>query len=38
MIGLEMQEIANQMLLEAYVMTTDLPLETLPVFKKKKEC
>jgi hypothetical protein len=36
--GLEMQEIANQMLLEAYARIADLPLETLPAFKKKKEC
>jgi hypothetical protein len=38
MSGLELQEIANQMLLEAYVRIADLPLEELPAFKKKKEC
>ena|SRR5579883_2645923 len=38
MTGLELQEIANQMLLEAYARIADLPLETLPAFKKKKEC
>ena len=37
MIGLEVQEIATQMLLEAYAMCADLPLEDLPMVKKKKE-
>ena len=30
MLGLEMQEIATQMLLEAYAMSANLPLEPLP--------
>ncbi len=36
MIGLEVQEIATQMLLEAYAMAADLPLQDLPLEKKKK--
>jgi len=38
MIGLEVQEVANQMLLEAYAMTANLPLEELPALARKKEC
>ena len=37
MIGLEVQEIATQMLLEAYAMCANLPLEDLPsLFQSRK--